>query len=264
VHVLPATLEKFEKLQANIGKLKEAVVAFSAGVDSSFLLKSAHLVLGGKNIRAIHAATTVLPSGETGAAEKFCSDLGVELTTIDVDPLAWPEFVKNSPDRCFYCKFRLYTLFQKEAGQISVLDGTNYDDLFQDRPGLEAIRRLGIKTPLADAGLTKEEIRQLSRKLSLTTSELCSSSCLATRVPVGSFITKERIELIKKCEESLNSLGFYGVRVRVDSDSVAQVAVRKMDIGRIFEKNTRTNICDRFFELGVKRVFFMKDGRPNL
>ena len=196
-----ALADKRKKLEAIISRESRAAVACSGGVDSTLLLQITHNVLGHENTIAVFAETPLLPPGEVEAAREVINFVGSRLLTVSLNPLVWPEFTENPQDRCYLCKKKIYQTFLEKMGELHfsiLMDGTNLDDLSDFRPGLKALHELNVKTPLADAGLAKDEIRQLSKDLNLPNWDKYSSSCLATRVVTGQEINEEKIELIKK------------------------------------------------------------------
>ena len=185
---------------------------------------------------------------------------------MDVQPLFWEEFVRNPLDRCYLCKLRVYQSFARvstQHGITTLVDGTNDDDLHSTRPGLRALRELGIGMPLGDAGLTKEEVRSLSRQIDLDTWDRPSASCLATRIPDGLQITRERIALIEKLELYLESVGFKGCRVQLDllhSDKVS-IQVRDNDVATLASAASRSELVHFFNDSGAKKIFMDLNGR---
>jgi uncharacterized protein len=234
-----------------------AAVACSGGVDSTFLLKTAHKVLGNNNIVAVFADTTLLPPDESRDIEELVKLIGCRLYTVNLDPLAWPELIANPVDRCYLCKKKIYTIFLEmlKEHDISVLmDGTNFDDLSDFRPGLKALEELGIKTPLADAGLGKAEIRQLSREEQLPNWNKPSSSCLATRIATDEIINRQKLAVIARCEEKLHSLGFWGCRVRLQEE-VAVIELAEGDIERFSQEPNRRDFLHFINDFNMKKVY---------
>jgi len=189
--------------------------------------------------------------------------IGCRLQIHEVDPLAWPEFVANPPDRCYHCKKKIYRLLgdllADQAG-MSLMDGTNLDDLDEDRPGRRAVAELGIKTPLVEAGLRKAEIRQGSRRLQLANWDRPSSSCLATRIPSGVAVTGARLNLVRQSEQYLHSRGFYGCRVRLAAKAI-QLELAKADVARFAAGANRAAVSRFFRNLGVAKVYVDIKGR---
>lgn len=226
--------EKYRQLRRRLAGLKQVAVAFSGGADSSFLWYAARAVLGDGAL-AIHAASPMQAPGEPENACRVAAAIGGSLLVRQLDPLSWPEVAANPPERCYFCKKRIYTDFlaaAAEHGMVTLLDGTNLDDLSDHRPGLRAVRELGVLTPLADAGLRKGEVRQLSRQCSLSTWDRPSSSCLATRFASDHPLTLPGLTQVARCEEFLHSLGFVGCRVRHRGDW-GRIEVRPVDFSRL-------------------------------
>jgi uncharacterized protein len=212
--------EKYAALIALLSGTGKLAVAFSAGVDSTFLLKAAREALG-ENVIALTAQTVAFPARERDASAEICRALGVEQVAVPVDLMAVEGFRENPPERCYLCKKALFTAMQaaaRERGFGCVAEGSNTDDAGDYRPGLRALRELGIRSPLREAGLSKAEIRELSRRLELPTWDKPSYACLATRIAYGQEITPEALEKVETAEQYLYGLGFRQVRVRVHGD----------------------------------------------
>ena len=220
-------------LREALGRLGSAVVAFSGGVDSTFLLRVSHDVLG-DNAIAVTARLSTVPDREINEAAAYCRALGVRHEILDFDAFAVPGFAENSPDRCYFCKKALFTgirAFAEANGCAAVLEGSNRDDDGDFRPGRRALRELGILSPLRDAGLSKADIRILSAEMGLPTASKPSFACLATRFPYGECLTPEGIERVGRAEQFLLDLdaGLSQVRVRVHGP-VARIEVPSEDI----------------------------------
>lgn len=261
-----ALADKKKKLEAIISREGRAAVACSGGVDSTLLLKITHNILGHENTMAVFAETPLLPPGEAEAAQQVISLIGSRMLTVSLNPLVWPEFIENPKDRCYLCKKKIYQTFREKLAELHfaiLMDGTNLDDLSDFRPGLKAVHELDVKTPLAEAGLTKDEIRQLSRDLQLPNWNKLSSSCLATRVVMGQEISQEKLELIKKCESFLQGLDFSGCRVRIANDS-AIIELLEEDIKRFAVRETRLLIFKKFNDFSLKKVFLDVCGRKGI
>jgi len=248
--------EKFNSLQKILKKLNKVIVAYSGGVDSSFLLKAAVDTLGAENVLACINAGPAEPAGQLQRAKEFAQSIGVKLKTIETDELSDPNFTANKADRCFHCKSRICRILvdiAKEQGFDNVVFGTNYDDLDDFRPGNRAMKIFGVRSPLAEAGLTKDDIRQLSREMKLPTADLPSSPCLASRIAYGLEITEQRLKQIDEAEEFLRSLGFVEFRVR-HHDILARIEVNPKDIERISTEPTRSKIVEKLKSIGFKFV----------
>ena len=261
-----APAEKKKKLEAIIARQKRAAVACSGGVDSTFLLQVTHDVLGHENTIAVFAETPLLPPGEVEQAKEAVNHVGSRLLVVSLNPLQWPEFTENPRDRCYLCKKKIYRNFLEKLQELDfnvLFDGTNLDDLSDFRPGLKALHELNVITPLADAAMTKNEIRQLSRSMNLPNWDKLSSSCLATRIATGQQIGEEKLGLIKKCENFLESLGFFGCRVRIDRDN-AVIEVLAEDMERFTKSKTRFHVLQKFNDFNIKKVSVDICGRKGI
>ncbi len=248
--------EKYQKLQEILQELGKVVVAYSGGVDSTFLLKAAVDTLGSDYVLACISAGAVEPSNMLERARKLAEMIGVRLEVIDTDELSDPNFTANKADRCFHCKSHICkTLLDiaKEQGFDHVIFGTNFDDLDDFRPGNRALKAFGIRSPLADAKLTKNDIRQLSRQFDLPTADQPATPCLASRISYGLEVTEQRLKQIDLAESYLRSLGFVEFRVR-HHDTVARIEVNPKDIEKVTTEPARSQIVDKFKSLGFKFV----------
>ncbi len=248
--------EKYNTLQKIIKDLTKVIVAFSGGVDSTFLLKVAVDTLGTKNVLACISAGVVEPKHVLQRAKKNAEDFGVQLQTIDIDELGDANFVANKADRCFHCKSNLCQVLldiAKEQGFNHVIFGTNYDDLDDFRPGNRAMKIFGIRCPLAEANLTKDDIRQLSRQLNLPTADLPASPCLASRISYGLGVTEQRLKQIEQAEDFLRTLDLIEFRVR-HHDTIARIEVNPQDIEKVATEPLCSQIVDKIKSLGFKFV----------
>ena len=209
---LPVSLtDKKKNLEEIIGRESRVAVACSGGVDSTLLLKVTHDALGHENTIAVFADTPLLPPGESESVREVVDLIGSRLLTVSLNPLSWPEFTANPLERCYLCKKKIYLIFLEKLAEINfkvLMDGTNLEDLSDFRPGLKALDELKIKKPLAEAGLKKNEIRQLSKDLKLPTWNKYSASCLATRIAVDQQISQEKLRLVRNYENVLEDFGF--------------------------------------------------------
>ena len=231
-------------------------MAYSGGVDSTFLLKAAVDTLGSENVLACISAGVVEPSNILANAHKLAEQIGATLEVIDTDELSDPNFSANKADRCFHCKSHLCKELidiAKERGFNHVIFGTNFDDLDDFRPGNRAMKVFGIRSPLAEAELTKDDIRQLSRQLELPTADQPASPCLASRISYGLDITEQRLKQIDQAESFLRSLGFVEFRVR-HHDTIARIEVNPKDIVKVTTEPLRSRIIEKIKSLGFKYV----------
>lgn len=248
--------EKYNSLKQILKKLGKVVVAYSGGVDSTFLLKAAVDTLGAENVLACISAGVAEPSSQLERATKVAKSIGAELQVIETDELDDPKFTANKADRCFHCKSHICRILldiAKEKGFDHVVFGTNYDDLKDFRPGNRAIKVFGVRSPLAEAKLTKDDIRQLSRQMKLPTADLPSSPCLASRIAYGLEVTERRLRQIDEAEGFLRTLGLVEFRVR-HHDVIARIEVNPQDIDKITAEPARSQIIEKLTSLGFKFV----------
>ena len=245
--------EKNKKLRDYILELGSVAIAFSAGVDSTFLLKTAHDLLGDRAI-AVTVRSQVFTKREMNEAAEFCKKEGIEHIIYDFDVFSVNGFSENPKNRCYICKKELFTNICKTAAERNikyVAEGSNIDDDGDYRPGHIAIKELGIKSPLRHASLTKKDIRALSEKMGLPTWDKPSFACLATRFPYGEAITKEKLDTVEKAEQQLLNLGFKQMRVRIHGN-VARIEILPDDFPKIL--NIANEINAYFQSLGFTYV----------
>jgi len=248
--------EKHESLQGILRDLRRVVVAYSGGVDSTFLLKAAVDALGADNVLACMSVGPSEPSHLLERAGSVARSIGVELMTIEAAELGDPNFTANNADRCFHCKSHLCrTLLDiaRQRGFDHVVFGVNHDDLDDFRPGNQAMKVHGVRSPLAEAGLTKNDIRELSRRAGLPTADQPASPCLASRIPYGLEVTEQRLRQIDQAETFLRSLGFVEFRVR-HHDSMARIEVPPSQIARIISEPVRSKVVEQLKSLGFQFV----------
>ena len=254
-YTMKTTGSKLKKLEKILKEMQGLVVAFSGGADSTFLLKKAHDVLGRK-VLAVTALSPTFPLAEQKSAKKLARSIGVRYRIIRSYELSIPEFVDNPPNRCYYCKRDLFTRLLEIARAENlpwVADGSNSDDTHDFRPGAIAAKELGIRKPLKEARLGKEEIRMLSRELGLPTGDKPSAACLSSRLPYGDKITSRKLKQIGRAEEFLHKLGFTQVRVR-HHDGIARIEVLPAEMGRFLERGIQAKVTRQLRNLGYRYV----------
>ena len=247
--------EKYENLKAYLQELDSVAVAFSSGVDSTFLLKTAHDVLGDKAI-AITASSNLFPRRELKESSAFCKAENIRQVIFNVDELAIEGFRDNPKNRCYLCKHTLFTKIKEIAAKNKldfVAEGSNMDDNGDYRPGLQAIVELDIKSPLRHVELYKQEIRELSKELRLPTWDKASFACLASRFVYGETITEEKLNMVDRAEDLLRSKGFKQFRVRIH-DMIARIEILPSEFEKIMQSSIRQDIVQKFKEYGFKYV----------
>jgi uncharacterized protein len=252
--------DKIRTCRCILRDLGRVAVAFSGGADSAFLLALAARTLGRRNVLAVTGVSASLPARERRSARRLAGRLGVELVEVRTPELSDPAYAANPSDRCFHCKSHLFRLVEQLAlarGCRAVLTGANADDAGDSRPGLRAGRAWGVRNPLMEAGLTKEQIRRVSRDLGLSTWDKPASACLASRVPYGSPITAERLRRIERAEDVLHRLGFRRSRVR-DHDGIARVEVAPEQFARLMPR--RGEVAGGLKRLGFRYVTLDLEG----
>lgn len=241
--------------------MEKLAVAYSGGVDSSFLLHTACTRLSGLKSPEIDIVAVTLDTGlnsikEIETAKKNIENTGIKHLVLDVDILSIDKFSQNPPDRCYICKMELFLKikkFAKENNIEHIAEGSNYDDDNDYRPGIRALKELGIRSPLQEAGLGKQEIRILSKKMGLSTWNRPAIPCLATRIPYGNKITKEGLLQIELAEDFIHKIGIDNLRVRAHGD-IARIEVQKNEIKMLINKNISQKIINRFKELGFTYI----------
>lgn len=247
--------DKFSVLKENIKKLGSVAVAYSGGVDSTFLLKVCYDVLGDK-VLAVTARSSTYPEREFKEAVEYVGKIGAKHKVIISEELDIDGFSKNPKNRCYYCKKELFTkiiAIAKDNNINRVLDGANLDDVGDYRPGMIAAKELEVLSPLKEAKLTKSDIRQLSKRLGLPTWDKPSFACLSSRVPYGSEITIPKLSMIDRAEQFLLDLGFRQVRVRHHGD-IARIEVAPEEREKIFSLELMDKIAEELKRIGFKYV----------
>lgn len=247
--------QKLDQLHEKLRALESVVVAYSGGVDSTFLLKVAHDVLGDK-VLAVTARSATYPERELEQARQFVAEHHIPHQVIVSEELEVEGFAANPTNRCYLCKHELFTKLKEvaaERGFKYVAEGSNLDDTGDYRPGLQAVAELEIISPLRDVALTKAEIRTLSKEMGLPTWNKPSFACLSSRFPYGEAITIEKLTAVDRAEQLLMDLGFSQVRVRHHGD-IARIEVVPEQIGRLVEPQLRGEIDRQFKELGFTYV----------
>jgi uncharacterized protein len=258
----PAMLsEKEEKLLSLLASMKQVIVAYSGGTDSAYLAWAAQRVLG-EDAVAITADSASIPESHKRDAEAFARECGFRHEYIETLEFENPEYVKNDPNRCFHCKDELFTRLEavaKERGIEHIIYGVNVDDLGDYRPGQRAANFHGVEAPLVDAGLTKLEIRELSRLAGLSTWDRPAAACLSSRVPYGTPVTKETVKTVEVGEEAIRALGFRQFRVRFHGELV-RIEVAKEELPKALTPAMAQAFVEIFKPLGFHYVTIDLEG----
>lgn len=252
---------KKEKLISILKHYSPLAIAFSGGVDSTFLLAVAHDLLG-KKVTAITAKSPVHPARETEFATGFAQRHGIRHIIIQPDEMNIPAFTANNRDRCYVCKKNLFPKMVEAASKMGITKlahGANTDDLKDFRPGFSAASELGVAAPMIEAGLSKQDIRDLSKKMRLETWDKPAMACLATRIPYGTPVTEERLKMIEDAENALIDLGFSACRVRHHGD-LARIEVAGGDFGRMIKKKERESVVEKVKKAGYLYVSMDLEG----
>jgi pyridinium-3,5-biscarboxylic acid mononucleotide sulfurtransferase len=253
--------EKERKLEELLKALAPVVVAFSGGVDSSYLAFKAHQVLGAQAL-AITAESPSVPSQQRRMASEIVSRIGIAHKIIYTQELDRAEYSANPSDRCYYCKDELFGKLQaiaKEYGYATVLDGLNTEDLGDFRPGRKAGEEHWVRSPLLEAGLNKTEIRELSRRAELPTADQPASACLASRIPYGVAITEETLRIVDQGEEALREMGFRIFRVR-HHEHLVRLEFGPEDLKRALDSDIAARLAALFKKFGYKYVTLDLEG----
>jgi pyridinium-3,5-biscarboxylic acid mononucleotide sulfurtransferase len=260
--MMMTTADKLEKLKGILRDMEKVVVAYSGGVDSAFLLKVAADTLGTDHVMAILAISPTYPSREYSRALETASSIGVKVDIIHTKEADDPRFKNNPVDRCYFCKHELFTRIAEyiAAGDFkNMVDGSNMDDLSDHRPGKKALKEKDIRSPLQEAGLSKSEIRDLSRLLGLNTWDKDALACLSSRFPYGENIDLRKLQMVDAAENFLSDLGFKNIRARHEKDSI-RIEVTPSQIKLFTDDSLRMKVLTKMKELGYHYVSIDLEG----
>lgn len=261
----PALLQqKLDRLRALLSGMDSVLVAYSGGIDSTFVLKVAHEQLHERAV-GITAVSPTFPLIELETAKRVAQEIGARHEIVQTDQLEIPEFTKNDAARCFHCKTDLYQLLgalRQARAAAYMVDGTNLDDLGDDRPGIKAAREWGVRSPLVEAGLSKTDIRTLAKDLGLSNWDKPAAACLSSRIPRGVTITREKLSRVEEAEALLYREGLRHYRVR-DHGEIARIEVAKDELGMLMDSERCPRVSGRLKELGFRFVTVDLEGyRP--
>lgn len=257
-----ALAAKREQLLTLLRSYESCVVALSAGVDSAVVAQAAFLALGPRSL-AVTGTSSSLASGELAQAQEIAARIGIRHEAIATNEFAQPAYLQNAPDRCYHCKTELYTQLEGLAARFGMqvtVNGVNVDDLGDYRPGLQAASEHDVRSPLAECGITKAEVRQLAAEWNLPVWDKPASPCLSSRVAYGEAVTPERLQMIDLAENALRELGLKSVRVRYHRGDLARIEVPAEAIAQLANEEIRTALAARFRTLGFKFITLDLEG----
>jgi len=260
----PVLSQKLEKMTALLHEMRAAVVAFSGGVDSALVLKVAYDSLGTDAV-GVTAISPTFPAVELDVSRRLAAEIGARHIILETDQLQLDEFVRNDANRCYHCKTDLY----RALGQLrrdlhidTIVDGTNIDDLGDDRPGIRAAREWGVRSPLLEADVTKAEVRALAMDLGLSNWDKPAAACLSSRIPRGTVITRDKLSRVEQAEAVLFSEGFRQFRVR-DHGEIARIELDNEGLALVQDETRRARIAQRLKDAGFRFVTIDLEGyRP--
>lgn len=258
-----ALASKRDNLLSILAGCGRVAVAFSGGVDSTVVAKAAQLACGDRAL-ALTAVSPSLASGERQAAEELARLIGIAHKIVVTDEFENADYLKNAPDRCYFCKTELYTQLERLAPELkieTIVNGANLDDRGDYRPGMQAAGEHRVKSPLIEAGLTKEDVRALAREWGLPVWDKPASPCLSSRIAYGLEVTPERVRRVDSAERYLrDALGIRELRVRHEANDLARIEIPAPELGRLSDAALRNAICAKLHELGFKYVTLDLDG----
>ncbi len=259
---MPTIVEKCEQLLTLIRSFESCAVAFSAGVDSTVVANAAHLALGEKAV-AVTGTSDSLAAGELDEARSLAERIGIRHIVISTDEFANSSYTQNAPDRCYHCKTELYTQLDgltERLGVSVVLNGANVDDASDYRPGMKAATEHAVRSPLAECGFTKADVRALAEHWGLPVWDKPATPCLSSRVAYGEEVTPERLRMIDRAEQLLRAQGLRNVRVRYHRGDLARIEVPADEIAKFIPAETRSLLAEQMRQLGFKFVTIDLEG----
>jgi uncharacterized protein len=254
--------ELAQRLVDSIRPFQRCLVAYSGGVDSAVVAYAAHAALGEEAI-AVTGVSASLASGEHEIAQRVAKSIGIEFVVLATEEVAAPAYQRNAPDRCFHCKSELYAKLQQEGARRGIeviLNGANIDDLGDFRPGMKAAALNGVRSPLADCGLTKEAVRALARHWQIEVWDKPATPCLSSRVAYGVAVTPARLAMIDQAESALRDLGLGNLRVRLHENDLARLELSVADLPKLADDELRARIASELRRIGFRYVTLDLEG----